>query len=296
MKKVIGLSVATLLLGNTFIVADQLDDEIKRLEKENKILELQNQRKELELQNQQTEAKGKMTNKNLTSVNNVPNKSNKDSKNGFFLGVEGNLGKFIFTPYDTESTFFQPSLSTTFDIGLVGGYQHYFGESQRHGLKVSAHLYSGYISSNLDTKINQRDSDGNLTSNLIALRSSYSYIPIKVGLDVKYLWDFFEKGKHTLGLNVGLGYEFSVYTGGKIMTKSIDGYLKTNKINNIFSNMIYPVIGLHYYYGHHQFEVMYRYNSVNKGFVLLKNIDYNYCQKATIGSFSYLTLNYAYRF
>lgn len=305
MKTIISALVATTLLGS-IALADEIDDQIQKLEKENKLLELQKKKKELEMQNQI------ISKDDSLSSDKKPKKTkNSNSKNGGFIGVEGVLGGDILndTLYDQDTcdgktqcsnTLLFTASNTTFDLGLVGGYQYYFGDSQRHGIKVSAHIYSGFGS---DWELSSIDpmTDEKVTA-------SISYIPIKFGFDVKYLYDFLQRGKHTLGLNVGLGYEFDAYINGE-SKQDYFGFDDSENLDNIFLNDFYPVIGMHYYYGHHQFEMMYRFGGIIDEFGK-KQVYYNSYQipgnsssLTAITSYnisllnkSYLTINYAYRF
>lgn len=263
--------VATALLGSISL-ADEIDDKIQKLEKENKLLELQKKKRELENQ--------------IQTTNNDVSSAKSNSKNGGFIGVEGVLGGADISILNDENIFVNKS-NTTFDLGLVGGYQHYFGKSQRHGIKVSAHLYSGF-GSDWTLSFDYQTSE---TSTIIKT-GNISYVPVKFGFDVKYLYDFFERGKHTLGLNVGLGYEFDSYVNGK---SEVDGFKED--FDNIFLNSFYPVVGLHYYYGHHQFELMYRFGGIldeQTRKVVIDDIDLT--QTIILNTQSYLTINYAYRF
>lgn len=303
MKKGIAFFIASIIIAS-LVFADELDDEIQKAEQANRLLELQNKNKELK-SNKLLELRNK--NKELKSnKQDLRSKANlKKTKNGIFIGIEGGLGTNNFN-YDYKRyshadgrvvsiSGFSLS-STTFDLGLIGGYQHYFGESQRHGIKASAHIYSGF-GNNWKREKKYQGLIGSYTRTDI-----YSYLPVKIGFDVKYLWDFLERGKHILGLNVGLGWEFDWYVKGVITTtrsNSSDKY--TGKLETIFSNGFYPVVGLHYYYGHHQFEALYRFGGIleNKG--EYSWVTYNYfndkiVRKDFLVSNSYFTLNYAYRF
>ncbi|PAF41292.1 hypothetical protein [Helicobacter sp. 11S03491-1] len=300
--RIMAALLATTIAGVSMAPADELDEQIQKLEKENKILELKNKQKQL--QPNQT-SQSQVSQPNQSNTQNQKKVKNFNSKNGVFLGVEGSLGgnnvTFILSDSDDgknkEDVFFNKS--ATFDLGLVGGYQHYFGESQRHGIKVSAHLYSGF---------------GNSWKNdpLPGQHALFSYIPIKFGLDVKYVWDFLQRGAHTLGFNVGLGDEFDLYIAGKDENKN-DKYPNdigpATAMNNIFANDVYGVLGLHYYYGHHQFEILWRGGGI-LGSTTKKEIIYQkdvytdtssthiWIKKLnlTLLTQSYLTLNYAYRF
>lgn len=279
MKTIISALVATTLLGS-IALADEIDDQIQKLEKENKLLELQKKKKELEMQNQII-SKGD----SLSSDKKPKKTKNPNSKNGGFIGVEGVLGGGDITL--TSDPLVLSKSNTTFDLGLVGGYQHYFGSSQRHGIKVSAHLYSGFGNS-WELFFDDKTKDGGT----ITKSGTISYIPIKFGFDVKYLWDFLQRGQHTLGLNVGLGYEFDSYINGKSESNGFH-----QDLDSIFLNGFYPVIGLHYYYRHHQFELMYRFGGIldeQKTKIVFDDDDFK--QSITLNTKSYLTINYAYRF
>lgn len=283
MKTIISALVATTLLGS-IALADEIDDQIQKLEKENKLLELQKKKKELEMQNQII-SKGD----NSTSDHKITKREKSNSKNGGFIGVEGVLGSGDLTILgDTKpNILFLSKSNTTFDLGLVGGYQHYFGDSQRHGIKLSAHLYSGFGNS-WEFFFDDKTSSGAT----ITKSGTMSYIPIKFGFDVKYLWDFLQRGQHTLGLNVGLGYEFDSYINGKSESNGFH-----QDLDNIFLNGFYPVVGLHYYYGHHQFELMYRFGGIlNEQTTKVIVDDIDLTQTITLNTKSYLTINYAYRF
>lgn len=281
MKTIVSALVATTLLGS-IALADEIDDQIQKLEKENKLLELQKKKKELEMQNQII-SKGD----NSTSDYKTTKREKSNSKNGGFIGVEGVLGGGDITLQigDTKpKIFFLSKSNTTFDLGLVGGYQHYFGDSQRHGIKISAHLYSGFGNSWELSSINPMNRE--------KTTGTISYIPIKFGFDVKYLYDFLQRGQHTLGLNVGLGYEFDSYINGK---SDSNGFHQD--LDNIFLNGFYPVVGLHYYYGNHQFELMYRFGGIlNEQTTKVVFDDIDLTQTITLNTKSYLTINYAYRF
>ncbi|PAF43539.1 hypothetical protein [Helicobacter sp. 11S02596-1] len=282
MKKWFLYGLAIGVLGLSGVSADDLDAEIQKLEKENKLLELKQKQKELQSNQDNAQSNGKQKTKTKAK--------SKDSKNGFFVGVEGNVSgekmtMFVYENKDFTNVTAGEATSTFFEGGLVGGYQHYFGQAQRHGIKVSAHLYSGYDS----WKFNMFDSTNTI-----------SYIPIKLGLDVKYLWDFWQIDvKQTLGLNVGLGYQFDYYAGGK---GKGNGW--TQNYDGIFTSDFYPVVGLHYYLSRHQFELLYRFGGIfgmsSDKKRIYQKIDEsdNYYNRleAKLLTQSYLTFNYAYRF
>ncbi|RDU74556.1 hypothetical protein CQA57_00445 [Helicobacter anseris] len=260
-----GILFCCLLSSNIF--AQDLDEEIQRLEKQNKLLELKKKQKQLQnelqddnLSSDTTQAKTESNQKDLSKAK---------EKSGFFIGVEGVLGSVQISQKDPDLTNGVISLNLNktsnnfaFDGGLLLGYQKYFGESAKHGLKISTHLYSG-VGYELSLKglstISSRS-----TSVLGDISTTVNYIPIKVGIDIKYLWDFLEKGKSALGLNVGFGYEFDYYIGNFSLEfkSSVLDAGGSVLIDNIAST-IYPTIGLHYVYNkHHSFEINYRFGGM----------------------------------
>lgn len=272
-----------LLMASIFLNAESLDEEIEKLKKENELLELKQKNKQL---SQDLQA-GRVTSDNTNASDNTPiiKISKEESKSGFFIGLEGVIGsrRYLIYTIDPEvinggGNFRDDTTSATFDGGLLLGWQKYFGQTQRHGIKLSVHLYSGFgYSYTIGTNSN-----------------THVLIPIKVGADLKYLWDFWDNKKHILGFNAGAGYEFDYYLG-KISSR--DARLSTGfgSEYSITSGGFYPTIGLHYVYNrHHQFELNYRFGGI---FAMLgaKNI-FNDISRVNLYHFSYLTLNYAYRF
>ncbi len=270
-----------LLMASIFLNAESLDEEIERLKKENELLELKQKNKQLSQDLQD----GKVTNdttKNNTSDNTPIIKiSKEESKNGFFIGLEGVIGSSSFLTYQTDWEIIQNGTpvafandQVSFDGGLLLGWQKYFGQTQRHGIKLSVHLYSGLG-----------------YTREIQTNAYHVLIPLKVGADLKYLWDFWDNKKHILGFNAGGGYEFDYYFG-KYDVKG-EREESFNSITSIASGGFYPTIGLHYIYNrHHQFELNYRFG----GILAMLGTTNIFGRRTNITTYSYLTLNYAYRF
>lgn len=305
------------LLGSLFlaflssnIFAQDIDEEIQRLEKENKLLELKKKQKQLQnelqddnLSSNTTQAKKESNQKDLSRAK---------EKSGFFIGVEAELGSIDLTHYavndldpDRILNFTTTKSNFTYNGGLLLGYQKYFGESAKHGLKISTHLYSG-LGYNLSKSLH-------LPAQIVGMDHyletwidlQLSMIPIKFGFDIKYLWDFLEKEKYTLGLNVGLGYSIDYYIA-KYSTFSNNQYGQTAtkpKTKNPLLQAIYLTLGLHYAYKkHHIFEINYRFggifgiqgNLTTSPTIEGQNMFQQY--RLSILTQSYLTLNYAYKF
>nr|AAM98056.1 unknown [Helicobacter pylori] len=228
------------------------------------------------------------------------------TKNGFFLGSEiaitGTSLKqslsLISNATDDLLTYSKTSKNANFNMGLLIGYQHYFGASKRHGIKISSHLYGG------------TPSDVSTDIKIYKSKVSTNYTPLNFGIDVKYLFDFLnviKKHRHTLGLSVGFGWRMQYYFAKIDPIKTSHSEFITNKPKDIFNHGFYPTIGLHYYLNHHQFEVNYRfggainYQSVVPSKIVVQNGNFkgevlfsNFLTKAT--NSSYIAFNYAYLF
>ncbi len=228
------------------------------------------------------------------------------TKNGFFLGSEIAITgtkltqsiNLISNATDDLITYSHTSSNANFNMGVLMGYQHYFGVTKKHGIKFSTHLYGGTPSS--------------ITTNIDIYKSKVSanYTPLNFGLDIKYLFDFLnviKKNRHTLGLSVGFGWHMQYYFAKIDPIKTMIGAFITNKPKDIFNHGFYPTIGLHYYLNHHQFEVNYRfgeainYQSLTPSKIVAQNGNFkgevlfsNFITKAT--NSSYIAFNYAYLF
>ncbi|MCE3037150.1 outer membrane protein [Helicobacter sp. faydin-H20] len=293
MKKI---TISMVFLGLGSIFAESIDEEIERLEKENKLLELKQKQQVLQKDLEQ----GRITNSNNAIEKPLPKDYTKQKeKNGFFLGVEAELGSMDYLRYTTNSeipsdTFNYNDTNITFNGGLLLGYQHYFDANAKHGIKVSSHLYSG-IGYEINNFIQKIDSNQSKT-----IETTHSFIPIKFGVDVKYLYDFLNRDNHSLGLNAGLGYEVDYYLENFLTNNA--GFSYSN--NNILVQGVYFTIGLHYLFKkHHLFEMNYRLGGIF-GLINHQNIEQINNEnnlKSQIGVYnlhtqSYLTISYAYKF
>ena len=269
-------------MASILLNAESLNEEIERLKKENELLELKQKNKQLSQDLQD----GKVANDNTNTSDNtsIIKISKEESKSGFFIGLEGVIGSRTYSTYTIDAEIIESSgysryhgTSATFDGGLLLGWQKYFGQTQRHGIKLSVHLYSGFGYSYTGGEFS----------------NTHTLIPIKVGADLKYLWDFWDNKKHILGFNAGAGYEFDYYLGK--FSAGIEYHTRFGSQNSIASGGFYPTIGLHYIYNrHHQFELNYRFGGI-LAMLGTKNIFAN-TNRVNLYHFSYLTLNYAYRF
>ena len=231
-------------------------------------------------------------------------------KTGFFIGGGIGLGgsdngKIRLTSKETysqdsffeDNTYYRNTFFTT-DINIIGGYQKYFGEAQKQGVR-------GVLQIGFSTKITAAAgyNEDKLYDPNEKLKHSFNGFNIALSTD--YLYDFWESGKQILGVSAGLGYK---YNGGFVGSFSVGsnntGYrnwdIKDFLAKYIDYHSIIERIGIHYYYGRHQIELL-----VSLEPVIAKSKDSLYLDEKDLGtdrlfytnSFYYnFNLNYTYRF
>ena len=191
----------------------------------------------------------------------------KKSKSGFILGVElgasGGRGSGYFIAEDLFNAIpfvvvseLEPFLM---QARFMLGYQKYFDAKERFGMNIKAKAGVGFLSLKHDGKVgmfNQppyRDRDDDVA--MIA-----SYTTLSAGLEANFLFDFWRRDDQSLGMSVGVGYDF-VYGlnsdirfehpfAQAIFAPRVNAYMD----KNISYSVISPKIGLHYYLGNHQFS------------------------------------------
>ncbi|RDU71488.1 hypothetical protein [Helicobacter brantae] len=238
------------------------------------------------------------------------------------LGIEINLGEATLitkeTPrygIDIQVLGEERKLSNfSFNGGIKFGYQHYFdkealGVKQAYGIGGSVCIGAGIpINNTIEyTQFNFQNWEQTFKYNS-------QFLPINFGLDINFLWDFWESGEHTLGLSAGIGYTMNYYKSikndnnaqavGVVNGQPAQGDVFSQPLKDMISHNIYPQIGLHYYYGSHQFSLNFRLdfggieNAVKQDTSSsdgdLWNGIYNY--DSAFISKDYLSLGYSYRF
>ncbi len=190
-----------------------------------------------------------------------------------------------------------------FDGGITLGYQHYFGESQKFGIGTSVYFGAGNpVEGEFEMGLDDFSID------LVSYQLNTSYIPIKTGIELNFLWDFWESGEHTLGLIVGAMYRFTYLfakDGELIAQDRVDGTsvsMGKLKMNNPIIHTFAPQIGLAYNYANHQFSLKYRFggilaslsdmlsDNVANGISIIGKV------KTQIKTSDYLSIGYSYRF
>ena len=255
---------------------------------------------------------------------NIPNpiEVEKKTKTGILVGVELGLGGGSGKGQTKENQII-PDEDVVFGTGyydispfnfnakIFGGYQKYFGENETFGFNVKGSLGFGFLHNSFaDYKVIYDDGSIDPGSGKTSFISNY--IPLSIGIEANFLYDFFQKAEHTVGLNVGLGYSF-VYGANVSMSMPnktkienfptfSEVYKSSFKDKNIYYSLISPKIGIHYYYGRHQVEFNF---SFDKAFGETKNVnqfDYGsfgeetFTIKTKPNYFYTFNLSYAYRF
>lgn len=195
----------------------------------------------------------------------------RENKNGFILGtaitlLELNSSQII--------AGFEKLISTTpsLDAGLILGYQRYF--TNVVGLRFSVMAETGARPRIKATKLqpaiktgasNNGANANNVIPSTLIQNLNQTYIPLKANTELTLLLDFYTGEKHSVGMDVGVGYEIEWYILQKAdasysSSGNVSGLQKlTQKPQNILNSTIYPLIGLHYFYKKHQFGLTYKF-------------------------------------
>lgn len=190
----------------------------------------------------------------------------------------------------------------SFDGGIKLGYQYYFdkealGVQKAFGINTSVYIGAGNpLKETIFSQV--------LHSN-VYYGSESEYVPIKTRIEVSFLWDFWQKGKHTLGLSAGIGYGFAYYLSTKTSNNVLydnqphpDG--ESTKYSDVIINSFYPQIGLYYYYGNHQFSLNYRfsleYSSNTQKVEFMSGVSDIGHISTQISQNDHLSFGYSYRF
>lgn len=201
--------------------------------------------------------------------------------------------------------------SPSFDGGIKLGYQYYFdkealGIKQAYGIGIGLYIGAGIpISGETYATFNPQDPQDPNRGLSYILKSSY--IPIRTGIDINFLWDFWEKGNHTLGLSAGFRYKFSYYKNTEAEWSNSRGEVASevnadNSYEDLMIHSFIPKIGLHYYYDNHQFEITtsfgisYSSQNIREDMSALFGGGERIGYKTQIINSDYLSFGYSYRF
>ena len=279
--------VLAMLFGSSAIYAENIDQEIAKLKKENELLELQ--KKNADLKNNKAKNESAQSS-NVDKSGFLGFCSGEYANTGCFIGAEvgyaSGVKNYLFAD-DGYSSFSSTQNTYALPINIILGWQVY--SAKNWGWNFKAFFgYAGY------------GSDLNLDDGSFAIPAKFSASALHYGIEASYLYDFIVSQQHTFGMNVGIGYEFGTFFGQNIngsrsdgsMTASIDldldSYTKTSFISSI---------GVHYFLDvNHQFWLTYKYKSgYNVGDGGNQNVNGAQLKYSTTPN-NVLTFAYAYKF
>ena len=239
-------------------------------------------------------------------------------KEGLLLGLDWNLsagsgesiatdtiivGNAGFYPPIYTSYFATSSLSSALKLSL--GFQRYSQRNPALGFNIKAKLGVG-----LAQMANKMTKEVIATGDVLpSLGESVatSYLPLTLGIEGNFLYDFLERGEHTLGLSLGLGVELMHAMGAQHRFTHAGGtlaeYVGVFDASGLNHVLISPKVGLHYYYGRHQFGLDVSFDkTLDKNFISMrKNFPNSSAQTQQtlaldLGGLWSVGLGYAYRF
>lgn len=291
--------------SNTLILASNADvqKQIESLKQENELLELQQKNEALKRRESSAEiaeqieaikAENEALKAKKAENNTIIKKGflgfcrGKYSATGCFIGGELGLAitdNWFWLDYGMFSFVSSGSLSknktsAAIPINLIFGYQWYYMQSQ--GIRIKANV--GYANYNVDYLL---EFNNNNTSEEI--KFSFENHALQYGLELAWLWDFVRKGKHTLGIDLGTGFEGSTFF--QTIKENEEKYHTTTAFSWVGR------LGLHYYFNvNHQIGLAYSYKSytaVEAKAIQNKGIPFG---KVVASPRNQILLSYAYKF
>lgn len=155
--------------------------------------------------------------------------------------------------YDKSGTFvgIERDFHRGNNIGFNFGYQFYFGNTQRQGVKITTHfnLYFAPEDDVIGVPKNKNDA-------------------MNIGFDIKYLYDFAEFGHFVWGLNAGLGYQ-KLFLSDKI-EPTVEAYLAHKDDESQLKYGFMAIAGIHMYYRSIEFEILSGYPNILRVIVAYK--------------------------
>lgn len=170
------------------------------------------------------------------------------------------------------------------------GYSNYFKELYKHTFSNEYDATSGYYDENTGTYHQEFESVTN--GDYVFSLDSHA---IQYGVELAYIWDFLDKGKHTIGLDIApLGLEGSTYFG-KVQYKSNGATIGNVNIKTHTKFAYTASIGLHYYYNvNHQIFASYKIRTYST--TATANLgDAGITKISNVSNHAFL-LGYAYKF
>lgn len=242
------------------------------------------------------------------------------SKDGLIVGVDWSLGQGVGSAEakfklemankpigNGDDTGLFKNSTLTNSLKLFLGFQRYSAQNPALGFNIKAKLGAGLAM--MDSVMKSWESSGvSVLPPQGTEKATSLQIPLTLGVETNFLYDFFKRGAHTLGLNVGLGVEVAYSKAAQANIRSDFGLAsfllkEAFERNGMSYALLSPKVGLHYYYGRHQFGMDMSFDKVlNKSFfsVQVESPDPDLILDESLSTklnyFFTLGFNYAYRF
>lgn len=129
-----------------------------------------------------------------------------------------------FLGFDLSGGISHQSPKLRFNGDLNLGYQHYFGANQIFGIRTTLYVGSNPIQQNRKIASVAMD-NGN------AFKIQGDFFNQRIGINLDFLVNLYQKGKHAFGLNFGAGYQYNyLKQNGRVTIDSFRGQPITNTI------------------------------------------------------------------
>ena len=237
----------------------------------------------------------------------------RETKTGIIAGIEVGLGGGIGKSKMVEQKLpnLPKSLLSSLNVfettaKFFVGYQKYFGASEPLGFDIKGKVGTGYLSIKHEGQTIMRDSKYE-TAGDSGIGLATAYVPYSFGVETNFLYDFWRKDDQTLGMSVGVGYDFvygvnttMVFNDG-FLPGIFGSYVNTYRDKNIAYSVISPKLGVHYYIGRHQLAGVF---SLDKALGVSQNVNFTFDKGNAVKDTLMTELNllftfnltYAYRF
>lgn len=210
-------------------------------------------------------------------------------KTGGFIGGEFTIA--IQKANDTlvsddvvyQSHTFSPIITP--NINIIGGYQWYFYNKPHFNLGLRFNVYLGYSIMYSREELHEYTNIAGDVYNIDQTTDNI-YHSLYYGADAQFLWDFLDRGSHTLGVHLSpLGFEGSIMFDGSVTNTKQENiengnvvwsYSYSGKVTSADSRRYFTFyiinLGIHYYYNiHHQVFVTYKHRWTLSDVIIYKN-------------------------
>ncbi|MBR2111656.1 MAG: hypothetical protein IJ950_01680, partial [Helicobacter sp.] len=197
-RKVALSIVLAMLFGSSAIYAENIDQEIAKLKKENELLELQ--KKNADLKNNKAKNESAQSS-NVDKSGFLGFCKGEYANTGCFIGAEvgyaSGVKNYLFAPNGSQVDGFSGTQNTyALPINIILGWQVYSAKNWGWNFKA----FFGYAGYGSDMTLQVNDTTNSTTySDQVKFNSS----TLHYGIEASYLYDFIISQQHTFGMNVG---------------------------------------------------------------------------------------------